>query len=274
MKIKEIKCKKVLSPCKIKGFDYNFNPYVGCSHGCVYCYARFMCRYRKGKEKWGDFVDVKINAPKVLKEQVKHLKPGLVMISSVTDAYQPVEAKYKITRRCLKILSKNNFQIGLLTKSPLITRDIDIIKRFNTSSYWAQPGFTIICLDEKDARNFEPRAPSVENRLSALEKMSKAGISTLVFLGPFIPGISDKNLERLFRCFKKVGVKTILLDKLNIKCGNWSEIKKVLDNHYSGLALNYRQKWLTDKYYEKIKKKVVNLCDKYKFSLDLVFKPG
>ncbi len=274
MKIKEIKCKKVLNPCKIEGFDYNFNPYVGCSHGCVYCYARFMCRYRKGKEKWGEFVDVKINAPEVLEKQVKHLKPGLVMISSVTDAYQPVEAKYRITRHCLEVLAKNNFQIALLTKSPLITRDIDIIKRFDTSNRWAQPGFTIICLDEEDAKNFETRTPSVKSRLSALEKMSRAGISTLVFLGPFIPGISDKNLEKLFIRFKEVGVKTILLDRLNIKCGNWSEIKKVLDNHYPGLALNYRQKWLTNEYYEKIKKRVINLCDKYNFSLDLVFRPS
>ncbi len=271
MIIKEIECKKALNPCKITGFDYNLNPYLGCVHRCVYCYARFMCRFRKGKEKWGDFVDVKINAPEVLREQVKRLKPGLVMISSVTDPYQPVEVKYKITRQCLEILADNNFQVSILTKSPLITRDIDIIKRFNTSGRLSQSGLTITCLDEKDAKNFEPNTLSVKNRLLALEKMSQARIPTLVFLGPFIPRISDKNLEELFKRFKEVGVKKIILDKLNIKCGNWIEIKKVLDKHYPDLALNYRKKWLTKEYYQGIKKKVVNLSNRYSFSLDVVF---
>ena len=270
MIIKEIKCKRALNPCKIKGFDYNFNPYIGCSHGCVYCYARFMCRYRKEKEKWGEFVDVKINIPEVLEEQVKYLRPGVVMISSVTDAYQALEEKYQITRRCLKILAEHNFQIGLLTKSPLITRDIDVLKKFDHSAH--QPGFTITCLDERDAKNFENNAPSVESRLNALKKLNEAGISTFVFIGPFIPGISDKNLEELFKRFNEAGVKTILIDKLNLKCGNWAGIKKVLDKHYPELVENYREKWLASEYYEDIRNKVIKLCDKYNFSLDLIFR--
>ena len=270
MIIKEIKCKRALNPCKIKGFDYTLNPYIGCPHGCVYCYARFMCRYRKEKEKWGEFVDVKINIPEVLEEQVKYLRPGVVMISSVTDAYQALEEKYQITRRCLKILAEHNFQIGLLTKSPLITRDIDVLKKFDHSAH--QPGFTITCLDERDAKNFENNAPSVESRLNALKKLNEAGISTFVFIGPFIPGISDKNLEELFKRFNEAGVKTILIDKLNLKCGNWAGIKKVLDKHYPELVENYREKWLANEYYEDIRNKVIKLCDKYNFSLDLIFR--
>lgn len=270
MIIKEIKCKRALNPCKIKGFDYTLNPYIGCPHGCAYCYARFMCRYRKEKEKWGEFVDVKVNIPEILKGQIKHLKPGVVMVSSVTDAYQTIEGKYQITRRCLKTLAEYGFQIGLLTKSPLITRDIDILKKFDNSTH--QPGFTITCLDERDAKNFENNAPSVKSRLEALEKLNKAGISTFVFIGPFIPGISDKNLDELFKRLKEARVKTILIDKLNLKCGNWPEIKKVLDKHYPELAENYRKKLCTDEYYEGIENKVTNLCDKYNFSLDLIFK--
>lgn len=270
MIIKEIKCKRALNPCKIKGFDYTLNPYIGCPHGCVYCYARFMCRYRKEKEKWGEFVDVKINIPEILEEQVKHLKPGVVMVSSVTDAYQALEKKYQITRRCLEILAEHNFKIGLLTKSPLITRDIDVLKKFDNSTH--QPGFTITCLDERDAKNFENNAPSVEGRLKALKKLNEAGISTFVFIGPFIPGISDKNLCELFKRLKQARVKTILIDKLNLKCGNWPGIKKVLDKHYPELAENYCRKLCTDKYYEGIENKVTKLCEKYNFSLDLIFK--
>ncbi len=270
MIVKEIKCKRALNPCKIKGFDYTLNPYVGCPHGCVYCYARFMCRYRKEKERWGEFVDVKVNIPEVLEEQVKHLKPGMVMISSVTDAYQPLESKYQLTRSCLEILAKHNFQIGLLTKSPLITRDIDILKKFDNSTH--PPGFTITCLDEKDAKNFEINAPSVESRLKALKQLNDAGISTFVFINPFIPGISDKNMDELFKRFKDAGVKTILVGKLTLRCGNWVEIKKVLDKHYPELVENYREKWLRNEYYEDIGNKVIKLCDKYDFSLDLIFR--
>jgi DNA repair photolyase len=272
MIIKEIKCKRALNTCKIKGFDYTLNPYIGCPHGCVYCYARFMCRYRKEKEKWGEFVDVKINIAEILEEQIKHLKPGMVMISSVTDAYQAIEKKYQITRRCLKILAKNNFKIGLLTKSSLIIRDIDILKKFKEIDDKFTPGFTITCLDERDAKNFENNAPSVENRLNALKKLNEAGISTFVFIGPFIPKISDKNIDELFKRFKEAGVKTILIDKLNLKCDNWPEIKKVFDKHYPELAENYREKWLTDEYYKEIKNKVIKLCNKYNFSLDLIFR--
>jgi DNA repair photolyase len=270
--IKEIKCKRALNPCKIKGFDYTLNPYIGCPHGCIYCYARFMCRYRTEKERWGEFVDVKVNIPKVLEEQVKHLKPGMVMLSSVTDAYQSLEKKYEITRKCLEILARNNFKIGLLTKSPLITRDIDVLKKFNDFDDKFSPGFTITCLDERDAKNFENNAPSVKSRLLALKKLNEAGISTFVFLGPFIPGISDKNMDELFKQFKEAGVKTILIDKLNLKCGNWPEIKRVLDKEYPELDKNYREKWLTDEYYEGIENKAIRLCGEHGFSLDLIFK--
>ena len=78
MNIKEIECKRALNPCKIAGFNYTLNPYIGCAHNCVYCYASFMCRYRKGKEAWGSFIDVKTNIPDVLEKQIKRLKPGLV----------------------------------------------------------------------------------------------------------------------------------------------------------------------------------------------------
>ncbi len=271
MIIREVNCKKALNPCKIAGFDYTLNPYVGCSHSCVYCYARFMCRYRKTWEKWGKFVDVKINIPEALVKQVKNLKPGLVMISSVTDAYQIIEEKYRITRSCLEVLVNNKFRIGLLTKSPLITRDIDILKKFRSFDDQFCPGLTITCLDEQDAKNFEVGAPSVASRLRALEEINKAGISTMVFIGPFIPGISDKDLEGFIRRLKETGVKTILLDRLNLKCGNWWEIKKVFNEHYPELAVNYREKWLTDEYYQEIGDKVASLCNKYDLDLNLIY---
>ncbi len=95
MTIKEIKVKSVLTKTGIPGVDYCINPYVGCSHSCRYCYATFMTRYSGHTEAWGEFVDIKVNAPEVLEKEIKRKKKGRVIISSVTDAYQPVEGKYQ-----------------------------------------------------------------------------------------------------------------------------------------------------------------------------------
>lgn len=94
---REILCKTILSPCQIPGIRYSINPYVGCQHACTYCYARFMLKYRHQNEKWGEFVDIKVNATQALRKQLHKAKPGLALLSSVTDAYQPIETKYELT---------------------------------------------------------------------------------------------------------------------------------------------------------------------------------
>ena len=128
--IKTIQCKSVLTRSRLPEVDYCINPYVGCLHGCIYCYARFMKRFTGHTEKWGKFIDVKINAPEVLeKELSRSPEKGTVLLGSVTDAYQPIERKYKITRAILEILLKHHFPISILTKSDLVVRDIDLLKK-------------------------------------------------------------------------------------------------------------------------------------------------
>ena len=102
--IKEKRARSILSKSGIPGIDYCINPYTGCSHGCKYCYATFMKRFTGHMEAWGSFVDVKINAPEVLQRQMKNAPRGNIMISSVTDPYQPIENQYKLTRQCLEVL--------------------------------------------------------------------------------------------------------------------------------------------------------------------------
>src|SRR5512139_2591112 len=104
MKVREIFSKAILTKTAISSYDYCINPYVGCGHGCRYCYASFMKRFTGHREPWGDFVDVKINAPQVLKKQLRRAKRGSVLVGSVTDPYQPVEKKYGLTRGCLEAL--------------------------------------------------------------------------------------------------------------------------------------------------------------------------
>ena len=204
--IREIKAKSILTKSGIPGVDYCINPYVGCAHGCRYCYATFMKRYTGHTEPWGGFVDVKINAPEILQRQLKRAKRGRVLISSVTDAYQPIESKYKLTRQCLEILLQSQFPVDILTKSPLVLRDIDLIKKFED----IEVGFTITTNDENISRVFEPNAPSIMERIRTLKALHDKVINTYAFIGPVLP----MNPEALS---KKISpyVDSIIIDRMN-----------------------------------------------------------
>ncbi len=191
--IKEVIAKSILSKSGIPGADYCINPYTGCSHACRYCYASFMKKFTGHTEPWGDFVDVKINAPQVLQRQLKKASKGRIMISSVTDAYQPVEGKYKITRQCLESLLQYQFPVDILTKSPLVLRDIDLIRKFED----IEVGISLSTDDEKIRKIFEPKAPPVEARIQALKTLHENGIKTYVFIGPLLPLDPEALCKRL-----------------------------------------------------------------------------
>ncbi|MDZ7331024.1 MAG: radical SAM protein [candidate division KSB1 bacterium] len=203
--VREILAKSALTPSRIEGIDFALNPYRGCAHGCRYCYADFMRRFSGHHEPWGSFVDVKINIAKMLAielhraSQKKICIPSLfalkndkgidlehkklVSLSTVTDPYQPVEQKYQLTRRCLEILLRHEIPVTILTKSPLICRDIDLIKQFQQ----IEVGVTITTDREDIRRIFEPNAPSIAVRMETLKKLHNGGIKTYVFIGPILP---------------------------------------------------------------------------------------
>jgi DNA repair photolyase len=209
MKIREIKAKSVLSKSQV--YDYALNPYVGCAHACVYCYAKFMKRFTGHAESWGDFVDVKINAPELLAHEVKKKKTGRVWISGVCDPYQPLENRYMITKKCLSILADNSWPFTIQTKSPLVLRDIEIIKRATD----AEVGFTITTADEKIRRIFEPGAPPVKKRIEALTDLHSAGIKTFAMIAPILPGAEGLVSEL------KGKVDNVLIDRLNYHYADW-----------------------------------------------------
>ena len=182
MIVREIAAKSILSKSAIQ--DYALNAYVGCSHGCRYCYARFMKRFTGHAEPWGSFVDVKVNAPELLAREVLHKKKGQVWVSGVCDAYQPLEERYRLTRRCLEILADHGWPVTVQTKSPLVLRDLDILKR----SPGVEVGFTIATADERVRLIFEPGAPPIARRIEALGKLHAAGIATFVMVAPLLPG--------------------------------------------------------------------------------------
>ena len=181
MKIKEIHAKSILSPSKI--YDYVINPYVGCQHACSYCYARFMKRFTGHKEPWGDFVDVKINAPDLLSREIKKKRIGAVWVSGVCDPYQPLESKYKLTRQCLEILVQNDWPVFIQTRSPLVLRDLDVFKRAKD----IEVGLSITTANDRIRKIFEPYAPPVEKRLNAIDILLQNGIRSYVMIAPILP---------------------------------------------------------------------------------------
>jgi len=202
---KEVTVKSILSKTGIPGGKYCINPYIGCIHGCRYCYATFIKRFTGHIEPWGTFVDVKINAPQVLRRQLRHAERGNIIISSVTDPYQPIEARYMITRRCLEVLTLYQFPVDILTKSTLVLRDVDIISRLN-----AEVGLTITTDNDRVRRLFEPRAPSIEARIETLKRLYKKGIKTYVFIGPILP-MNPENLTKQIKLY----VNSVLIDRMN-----------------------------------------------------------
>ena len=210
MKLREIKAKNILSKSQI--YDYALNPYVGCQHNCVYCYAKFMKRFTGHRERWGEFVDVKINAPELLVSEVNKKSIGRVWISGVCDPYQPVEKRYELTRRCLAILAEKGWPLTVQTKSSLVLRDIEILK----SAKDAEVGFTITTADEKIRKIFEPGAPPVSKRIEALQKLHSEGIKTFVMVAPILPGA-----EGLVKALKGK-VHYVILDRLNYHYADWA----------------------------------------------------
>lgn len=210
-----LRCKSLLSKSGIPSLDYAVNPYFGCEHACVYCYATFMLRFREAPGPWGTFVGVKENAADVLTREVARRKPGHVMFGSVCDAYQPVEARYGITRACLKaFVGARGFDVGVLTKSDLVVRDLDILRSLESP----RVGFTVTTLDDALAAVFEPGAPSPRSRLEAMREIARAGIPVWGFLGPVLPTFSDseETLRATLGAMRDAGAGHVLVDTLNL----------------------------------------------------------
>jgi DNA repair photolyase len=250
MNIKEIEAKSILNKSKI--FDYCINPYTGCQVNCRYCYARlFMRRYSGHKEPWGEFVDVKINAPEVLKKQLERAKKGTVWVSSVCDPYQPLEAKYELTKRCLEELTKSRFPVNIQTKSKLVMRDLDLFREIEQ----IEVGFTIATNDEATAKLFEPGAAPVNERLKALERIHSSGIKTYAFIGPLLPGNPEKLVADLCGVVNKV-----FIDRMN---------------YLSSIKGFYRQAGLEsameDEFFLEYKTRLTSELKKRKMEFEVVF---
>lgn len=205
--VREVEAKSILTPSRIPGMAYSLNPYVGCGHACVYCYVRLMQRFfgHQG-ERWGSFIDIKRNAAWLAAREVARKKPGKIMLSSATDCYQPLEKKVGLTRECLTVLADARARVSVLTKSALILRDLDLLRRLPE----VEVGLTVATDDDRVRRIFEPGASAIPARLDALKKLKEAGLEPFVFVGPALP----MSPEKLARQLEPLAA-SVLFDRMN-----------------------------------------------------------
>lgn len=263
LKITTIPVKTYLSNSKIPGADYVINPYTGCPHRCLYCYAKFMCKFTGHTEPWGQFLDVKLCDKPLSPAQLFHQH---VLISSVTDAYHPLEEKYQLTRRILSQLVQCQAYVSVLTKSALVTRDIDLFKQLPG----CEIGFSFSTVDETLRQQLEPGASPVQARLDALKAAHQAGLNTVVMAAPLLPGISDWKAivdtcapyTHLFR-----------FDSLNMRTTFQHQLMDFVDVNYPHLLPLYDEIYLRGKrtYWQTLKQQIAAYCHARHLHADLFF---
>ena len=240
--IQYIKSASILTEAKgfMGAYDFTLNPYSGCSFGCNYCYAAFFSRSSEEKDNWGHWLKVKENALQLLlKWRKKPLYNKTIYISSVTDPYQPIEKQIELTRGILKELSNyHKPRLVIQTRSPLVTRDIDLLKTFDV----VQVNMTVTTDNEEVRKAFEPLCPSNKIRLNAIKEVTEAGIQTCITMTPLLP---VKNALEFTQELKSTGVKKFIVQPFHPDKG-----KFIASTREDALAQIKRMQWDESKYLE------------------------
>ena len=253
MLVKEIKANDYLTKSNLPASDYVINPYVGCTHGCKYCYASFMKRYTGHTEDWGTFIDVKrcdkkINLNKISKKSV--------FLSSVTDCYNQLEEKYKLTRHILEQIVDSDCYLSISTKSKLILRDIDLLKQIKNLSV----SMSINTLDE-NFRNDMDNASTIEERLNTLRELHDNGIYTVLFMSPIFPYITEwkEIIEK-----SKNYVDEYWFENLNLREQYKNYIMNYIKNKYPKYYDSYVDIYIKNKkeYWISLSNNINNYCQK------------
>lgn len=266
MKVEIREAKSIITKSNIPTIDFVINPYTGCQHGCVYCYAEFMIRFSGHKgEKWGTFLDIK-------KYDLNRINPAKyngkkILLSSVTDPYLPLENKYQNTKKILKSLVGTTADIQILTKSKLVTRDIELFKQVKN----IKVGISISSLDEEFSKIIERAASKPRERLEAIKKIHEKGVQTYIFISPIFPGITDyKEIIKETADFSD----EYSFENLNFRPHNISRIHKIIEACNPELLSRYKEIQKDRTYWDLLETKIVDYCEENKLIHDIEFHHG
>ncbi len=255
MKIQTVETKNLIVKSNLPASDYVINPYVGCSHRCRYCYASFMKRFTGHTEEWGSFIDVKQCPSWKLPPKIEG---KTLLLSSVTDPYQPLEGKHHVTKETLRRMLGTKANVEILTKSHLVTRDMDLFQQFRH----LRVGISMNTLNDTFRRDMEPGASSVEKRLNALKQLHYAGLSTYLFVSPVFPGLT--NLEQLVAEISPY-VQEICFENLNLRGAQKNSILSYIKDTHAPLTSLYHEIYLrrNGEYWREMEDRIQILQEKY-----------
>lgn len=252
MVIKELNIKDYLTKSNLPDSDYVINPYVGCTHGCKYCYASFMKRFTGHKENWGEFIDIKRSDKPI---DLNKISGKNVFLSSVTDCYNQYEKEYCITRNIIKQLVNSDCNLSISTKSKLILRDIDLLKQMKN---------LIVCMSintlDETFRSDMDNASTIKERMDTLNELHNNGIYTILFMSPIFPYITE--WKEIIDNTKNY-IDEYWFENLNLRGGYKKDILDYIKNNFSDLYSEYIDIYVNknNKYWKELAKEINNYCN-------------
>jgi DNA repair photolyase len=272
---REEPCKTALSQCKGMPFRWTLNPYMGCVHRCTYCYVRAYEKRadRPFDERYGRSIRVKTNVAQVLRWELhkRSWQHETVAIGAATDPYQPAEGRYKLTRQCLEVLTAAHNPFGLITRGPMIIRDVDVLQEASRRAEVAI-NVSIPTLDMDVWRRTEPGTAPPRQRLRAIRALSGAGIKVNISMAPILPGISDspEQIEEVVRAARDAGAVGVWANLLHLRSGTREHFFANLARDWPALLPRYRELYRYDAYLpEATKEPVLRRLSELKVAYDI-----
>ena len=242
----EVQCKSALNAVKGMGFGWSLNPYTGCEHRCAFCYVRAyeLRADRPFDDRYGRTVRIKVNVAGVLRSELsrRSWKKETVVIGAATDPYQPAEGRYRLTRQCLEVLRDFSNPAGMITRGPMIVRDIDVLSDLARRAS-LHITFSIPTIDDEIWRRTEPGTAHPRQRLRAIEKLVAAGIDVGVGMAPILPGLTDRpdRLEAVVKAARAAGATGLWAGMLHLRDGTREHFMSVLGRHWPELVPRYER---------------------------------
>lgn len=216
-RIGEVRTRVALPASRLPGLDYALNPYVGCAHDCLYCYAPYVTK--RPRAEW-TAVLARTDIPQVLAKEIKG-KRGMIGLGTVTDPYQEAERHLLLTRRCLMEMVPHGLSVSVLTKSDLILRDLDLYKELK-----GEMGITVTSVNDDISRTLEPGAPLPGRRVAALSRMADQGLNAYALVGPLLPLLTERDVDEMVEALSSTGIKWVMLDRFRPRPGMFDDIAR------------------------------------------------